>query len=80
MATLIEHLYNKDNININEIFTKKVKDLSLFDKHILGIEHFHGYQNNTIYDVIFLNRIPLQIMWNRYKFLVKNKLTSDIKK
>jgi len=73
MSILIEDLYNPNNIDIEDIFIKKMKDLSFYEKRILGIENFHGYQDNTIYDVMFLNRIPLPIIYSRYKFLINNR-------
>lgn len=74
MPTLIENLYNNNNIDIESFIFTKIKDLSYLDKLILDIENFHGYQENTIIDVIFMNRIPLQMLLYRYKFLMKEKI------
>ena len=69
MSTLIEDLYTESNFDVNSFVNIKIKDLSHFDKLILGIDNFHGYQDNTIMDVLFVNRIPLQMTCYKYKFL-----------
>ena len=69
MSTLIENLYVKSENNIYNFFNTKIKDLSYFEKFILGIEGFRGYQDNTVLDVAFVNRMPIQTIWFRYKFL-----------
>lgn len=68
MPTLIESLYNNSKIHIDDFIHIKMKDLSYFDKIIFGISNFHGYQDNTLIDVVFINRIPLQMLLYRYKF------------
>lgn len=71
MPTLIESLYDKSDINFKDFIFTKIKDMSYFDKLILDIENFHGYQDNNIIDIIFINRIPLQMLLHRYKFWKK---------
>ena len=64
MSILIEDIYCKsDKVNLSNI---KIKDLSYYEKYILGINEFHGYQDNTISDVAFMSRIPMQMIAHKY--------------
>ena len=69
MGTLIEDTYCSNSIDLKDIYKVKEKDLSYFEKYILGIENFHGYQDNSIFDVVFMSRVPMQMVACRYKFL-----------
>ena len=72
MATLIEDIYCSLNLDIKTMGITKMKDLSYFDKHILGIKDFYGYQDNNIFDISFISRTPLQMIAYRYRFLKRN--------
>ena len=66
---LIEDLYDNLVIDIKEVVNKKISGYSLFEKTVLGIKDYKGYQEQNIFDVAFMNRVPFQIMFCRYKFL-----------
>lgn len=68
MSTLIEDIYCPVDINTQDIYKIKIKELSYLDKYILGVHRFYGYNDNNIFDVAFMNRIPLQMIYYRYKF------------
>lgn len=69
MSTLIEDLYCKEKVNIIDFLNTKISNLTYFEKVVLGINDFNGYKDNTIIDVCFVNRIPIQIMYYKYKFI-----------
>lgn len=69
MSTFIEDLYCKEKINVIDFLNMKIFDFSYLEKIVLGISQFNGYQDNTILDVCFVNRIPIQIMYYKYKFI-----------
>ena len=73
MATLIENIYCPIDVSVDEIFKTKIKDLSYFQKVVLGISNFQGYQDNSIFDVVFMLRIPLQMVCCKYKRLINGE-------
>lgn len=76
MATLIEETYCKIDNNWSEICDMQIKDLSYFEKVVLDIHSFSGYQHNSVYDVYFINRFPLQLAAYKWRFL-KNAKNSN---
>lgn len=65
MATLIEDIYDK-KID-KDVYKIKLKDLSEIEKSILGIKNFNCSLENNLFDISFINRIPLQFILCRFK-------------
>jgi len=72
MSTLLEDLYDSQDIDINKFANLKIRDLSNYQKSILDINNFHGDINNSLFDVTFMRRLPLQMVYYKYKFLMRS--------
>ena len=65
MATLIEDIY--ENKLDKNLYKTKLKDLSEIDKSLLDIKNFSCAGENNLFDIAFINRIPLQFILCRFK-------------
>lgn len=65
MATLIEDIY--ENKLDKNLYKTKLKDLSEIDKSLLDIKNFNCSGENNLFDISFINRIPLQFILCRFK-------------